>query len=68
MSEWQYDQDTGSVLCRCPECGGRLLIGLYQYENPYSYCPYCGTKLEEGKLRAKRKAVYKLEQEPEAEA
>lgn len=62
-SEWQYDEDTGNVMCRCPGCGGRLLIGLYQYSNPYHYCPYCGMKLKEGKIRAKRLAVYKLEQE-----
>ena len=63
MSEWQYDEDTECVMCRCPECGGRLLIGLYQYSNPYRFCPYCGKELEEGGITAKRKAVYGLEQE-----
>ena len=63
FDEWLYDEDNGNVMCRCPECGGRLLIGLYQYSNPYNFCPYCGTRLEEGKLTAKRKQVYRLEQE-----
>ncbi len=66
MSEWQYDEDNGCVMCRCPECGGRLLIGLYQYWNPYRFCPYCGTRLEEGNITAKRKHVYGLEQEDSA--
>lgn len=48
--EWQYDEDCGTVLCRCPECGGRLIIGLYQYNNPYHYCPYCGIPLAEGQI------------------
>lgn len=55
---WQYDEDTGTVMCRCPDCGGRLIISLYQYENPYHYCPYCGTPLEEGALTRKRIEVY----------
>ena len=62
---WQYDEDTGHVMCRCPDCGGRLLIGLYQYHNPYRFCPYCGIKLAEGRIREKRKQVYQLEQEGE---
>ena len=60
---WKYDEDNGCVMCRCPDCGGRLLIGLYQYHNPYRFCPYCGIKLTEGRLREKRKQVYQLEQE-----
>jgi len=62
---WQYDEDTGHVMCRCPDCEGRLLIGLYQYHNPYKFCPYCGIKLTEGRIREKRKQVYQLEQEEE---
>lgn len=62
---WQYDKDNGSVMCRCPDCGGRLLIGLYQYHNPYKYCPYCGISLAEGPIRSKRKQVYQLEEEDE---
>lgn len=56
--EWQYDEDTGSVLCRCPDCGKRMLIGLYQYSNPYRFCPYCGIPLTEGRIEQKRKKVY----------
>ena len=63
MKAWQYDEDIGHVMCRCPICEGRLTIGLYTYKNPYHYCPYCGTCLEEGKITSKRKEVYKLEQE-----
>lgn len=62
---WQYDEDTGHVMCRCPVCGGRLLIGLYQYINIYRFCPYCGQPLEEGNLTRKRKEVYRLKQEEE---
>lgn len=63
--EWQYDEDNSHVMCRCPVCGGRLLIGLYTYANPYKYCPYCGEKLAEGAITAKRKEVYRLVQEDE---
>ena len=63
--EWEYDEDTGMVMCRCPVCEGRLTIHLYTYRNPYKYCPYCGERLQEGKLKAKRKAVYNLAQEEE---
>lgn len=55
---WQYDEDTGSVLCRCPDCEGRMVIGPYQYNNPYRYCPYCGIRLSEGRIAAKRRQVY----------
>ena len=60
---WQYDEDNGHVMCRCPDCGGRLLIGLYQYINVYRFCPYCGQRLEEGALTSKRKQVYRLKGE-----
>lgn len=55
---WEYDEDCGTLLCRCPECGGRMVIGFYAYSNPYHFCPYCGQKLAEGKLMQKRAAVY----------
>lgn len=55
---WSYEEDTGEVFCCCPVCSGRLHIGVYTYRNPYKYCPYCGTKLEEGKLDNKRAQVY----------
>ena len=60
MKEWLYDEDTGCVMCRCPDCGGRLLISLYSYWNPYRYCPYCGERLMEGQITAKRVQVYNL--------
>lgn len=56
--EWQYDEDTGGVMCRCPNCGGRLGIHVYLYRNPYKYCPYCGDRLNEGNITAKRREVY----------
>ena len=58
QQEWQYDEDTAIVMCRCPDCGGRLVIGLYIYRNPYHYCPYCGIRLNEGKITRKRMEVY----------
>lgn len=58
FDEWEYDEDTGSVMCRCPKCGGRMIIGLYVYSNPYKFCPYCGRPLTEGKIKEKRAAVY----------
>ena len=67
MSTWKYDEDTGHVMCRCPKCSGRLMIGLYVYRNPYQYCPYCGSFLEEGNITAKRKEVYSLEQEDQGQ-
>lgn len=64
---WEYDEDNGSVMCRCPDCGWRLMIGLYTYLNPYRYCPHCGTQLLEGKIMQKRLSVYRLSPEHEAE-
>lgn len=58
QKEWQYDEDNGSVMCRCPDCGGRLLLHVFQYWNPYKYCPYCGMRLTEGKFVNKCCAVY----------
>lgn len=65
IDSWQYDEDNGNVMCRCPVCGGRLLIGVYTYHNPYKFCPYCGEKLAEGRITEKRKQVYRLSQEEE---
>lgn len=45
---WQYDEDTGHMMCRCPECGGRMTMGLYSYWDSYKFCPYCGVRLDEG--------------------
>jgi DNA-directed RNA polymerase subunit RPC12/RpoP len=58
FKEWMYDEDTGNLMCRCPDCGGRLTIGFYQYHNPYKYCPYCGIRLEQGRVTEKRRQVY----------
>jgi hypothetical protein len=55
---WEYDEDCGSIMCRCPDCGGRMSIGIYTYWNPYKYCPYCGMELAEGALVSKICAVY----------
>lgn len=55
---WEYDEDCGCVMCRCPKCSRRMTISLYQYKNPYKFCPYCGQALTEGKLAQKRKQVY----------
>lgn len=68
VKQWEYDQDNATVLCRCPDCEGRLIIYLYQYHNPYHYCPYCGIPLEEGKITDKRKQVYNLEDEDSGRA
>lgn len=56
--EWQYDEDNGSMMCRCPECGGRLLIGVYSYCNVYNYCPYCGVALLQGAIGAAGRRIY----------
>lgn len=55
---WLYDEDNGSVLCRCPVCGGRMLLSCYAYWNPYHYCPYCGEHLSEGRFVDKMVEVY----------
>lgn len=55
---WQYEEDNGHVMCKCPECGGRMIIHIYTYKNPYHFCPYCGTPLEEGGLEKAYKRIY----------
>ena len=55
---WEYDEDNGSVLCRCPVCGGRMVIGCYAYWNPYHFCPYCGRKLNEGRFVDRMVQIY----------
>jgi len=42
--EWEYELDNGHRMCKCPDCGGRMFIGVYSYWNPYKFCPYCGRK------------------------
>ena len=58
LKSWEYDKDNDHMLCRCPDCGGRLLVGPYDYENPYHFCPYCGEKLEQGKIDKARRRIY----------
>lgn len=60
---WRYDEDNGMVMCRCPKCGGRMMIGFYTYWNPYHYCPYCGEKLAEGRFVSKAVEVYGRDRE-----
>lgn len=62
---WQYDEDTGEMMCRCPTCGGRLTIGEYIYWNPYHYCPYCGLKLREGEFTKRYVQIYGRKEEVE---
>lgn len=67
LLEWQYDEDNAMVMCRCPECGGRLMIGPYTYENPYHFCPYCGVRLQENErgIVSRRSEVYGRTKEEE---
>lgn len=58
---WLYEEDTGMVMAKCPECEGRMTIHYYWYKNPYHFCPYCGEKLEEGNIKKKLKKVYGYE-------
>lgn len=60
---WQYDEDNATLMCRCPECEGRMIIYLWTYWNPYKYCPYCGIRLQEGSFAKKYCQVYEGEME-----
>lgn len=55
---WEYEQETGHLMCKCPECRCRLFIGKYAISNPYRFCPYCGEKLDKGDFERKRKEIY----------
>lgn len=57
LPEWIYEEDTGTVMCKCPECEGRMVIGFYSHSNPYHFCPYCGTQLDEAQDKLKRKRI-----------
>ena len=56
---WQYDEDTGHMMCRCPECGGRMTITLWKYWNSYKFCPYCGIRLAEGNFVKRYCQIYR---------
>lgn len=58
QKEWKYDKDNDYMLCRCPHCEGRLLIGMYQYFNPYRFCPYCGKRLAQGNIWGAGMRIY----------
>lgn len=60
---WEYDEDNGCMLCRCPECGGRMVIHLWHYWNNYKYCPYCGIRLQEGNFVKRYCQIYEREDE-----
>jgi DNA-directed RNA polymerase subunit RPC12/RpoP len=60
---WEYDEDTGYMLCRCPECGGRMVMHLWHYWNNYKYCPYCGIRLQEGNFVKRYCQIYEREDE-----
>lgn len=60
---WEYDEDTGHMFCRCPDCGGRLSIGIWHYWNSYKYCHYCGIRLQEGDYVKRYCQIYEREDE-----
>ena len=45
---WQWEIDTGCRIIRCPDCGGGMRFGMYRYENPFRFCPYCGHQMIQG--------------------
>ncbi len=57
-NEWLYEEDTGTLMSKCPACSCRMIIGKCLPFNPYNYCPYCGKKLEQGRFNQKRREVY----------
>ena len=44
-SLWKWEIDNSNRMIRCPDCGGGLVFGYYQYTNPYKFCPYCGKQM-----------------------
>ena len=55
---WVYEEDTGTMMCKCPVCKGRMIIDRYCYSLGYKFCPFCGEKLGEGEFERKRKMIY----------
>lgn len=60
---WQYDEDNGHMMCRCPDCGGRMPMYLWHYWNSYKFCPYCGVRLQEGNFVRRYCQIYERENE-----
>lgn len=60
---WKYDEDTGNMMCRCPECECRMPIYKWTYWNPYRYCPYCGVRLQEGDFVKRYCQIYEVDEE-----
>lgn len=55
---WEYEEDSGSMMAKCPECGKRMPIYRWNYGNFYKFCPYCGQALEEGDIMRAGKRIY----------
>ena len=60
---WLYYEDNATLMCRCPECEGRMVIYLWTYWNPYKYCPYCGIRLQEGNFVKRYCRIYESDEE-----
>lgn len=60
---WQYDEDNGHMMCRCPDCDGRMPMYLWHYWNNYKFCPYCGVRLQEGNFVRRYCQIYERENE-----
>lgn len=35
LPEWIYEEDTNMVMCKCPECEGRMTIAWMPLPDPY---------------------------------
>ena len=46
------------MMAKCPTCECRMPIGIYAYGNPYHFCPYCGERLEEGRVMETGRRIY----------
>ena len=55
---WEYEEDSGTMMAKCPTCECRMPIGIYAYGNPYHFCPYCGERLEEGRVMEAGRRIY----------
>ena len=53
MNLWIPEEDTGTRMWKCPQCGGRMIGKPMDWDenfNPYYYCPYCGKHLKDFSL------------------